>query len=217
MAIRTFEQLVSKYIAACATQKELHITHSGNIHAYDPSQPLIYTDRVLENIVTHDLEIFYNGQSAGRDDKHLIKSIRQFNQGRNVLIKFYMRTINLGPLTEIGRITEAEQIQIRTAGPNQAEDHEINKFHFVIKRADRVNRPIPIVPDLLNTGPGCYKKMMLWDLGIIDYNLIPHPNKPGFNKSLMITENFNDERDYSIRNIMCHFNKGYGVFLRLDI
>ena len=212
MATQTFKELAFKYIKS-KTQKVVWITHSGNVHPFDPNNPTIYTDRILENIVTGDLEIFYDGQNRARDDKLLIKSIRNLNRGKNVVIKFYWRlTDQHTNMTEFGRITEAQIVQLKTEGTE-----ELNKFHFVIKRADRMNRPIPIIPELQNTNIGWVKKMMLHDLGIIDYNIIPNPNKPGRNLSPIIRENFNDERDFTINNLSCKPMNGFGVFLRLDV
>jgi len=198
-------------------QKVVHIYHSGKIHAFDPNSPIIYRDRVLENIVTHDLEVFYDGQDLGREDHHLVNSINEFNAGRNVLIKFYMRQTNLGRFTYMGEVSEIQRIQIRSTPINtRTNTEERMKVHFVIKRANRRHIEIPIVPDLLNTGVGCYINLVFYDLGIIEYNLIPDPKKPGFNKSPIICENFNDDdKNVSIKNILCKPQIGFGVFLKM--
>ena len=80
MAIRTFKQLASRYIKS-KTQKICHVTITGCIMPYDPASPIDYTnyDRICENKLDDNYEVWFCGQNKGGSDPHLEKCIRNFN------------------------------------------------------------------------------------------------------------------------------------------
>ena len=110
-------------------------------------------DRILQNIMNHDYEIFYSGQNQGKEDYKLTDSVRDGTEFR----VYYRRTSN-SAFIFLGRSRESSTIKERVIqrGTNATPEERL-QIRLVIRSEQVVNQEIPTEYE----GSGKFKKAVL--------------------------------------------------------